>query len=235
MCAHTRREEEESGDEKTKKIPLTFSWQTRIVPESRDQYNQGIFTNERGWFTPGMASRPILWKLLTARLLCRTVYNPRNPAVNIKNTPCICCVAQSNSAPASLLGREISDGNSSGRPPRFFLFFFFFSSVCPALPHVFTFPLGFAGSIRCHYTPHKAARHRPGRSSATARNSEIIGIVVEAGVTLFAVSEQHAKFFTFLFLFYGSVINMSKLINRGIDFKEKGGVILLWKKILFKY
>lgn len=109
--------------------------------------------------------------------------------------------------------------------PTFLSFFFFFSSVCPALPHVFTFPLGFAGSIRCHYTPHKAARHRPGRSSATARNSEIIGIVVEAGVILFAVSEQHAKFFTFLFLFDGSVINVSKLINRGIDFKEKGGAI----------
>lgn len=25
----------------------------------------------------------------------------------------------------------------------------------------FTFPLGFASPIRCHYTPHKAARHRP--------------------------------------------------------------------------
>lgn len=100
-------------------------WSRPRVP---GPYNQGIFTNDGGGY-PCVASRPILWKLLTARLLCRTVYNPRDPAVNIRNTLCICCVAQRNSAPDD--PPPFGGGNFEWKfipvtPAFFFLFSFFF-------------------------------------------------------------------------------------------------------------
>lgn len=165
------------GDERAKKILVTFSQRVRdrITKE---------YPRTTGVVGPRVASRPILWKLLTARLLCRTVYNPRDPAVNIKNTRAYMSRRASQilascfppAASASSEGEvEISDGNSSWQPlfsfVSFFLsFFFLFLASARCVAARFYVSSGHCQtSARCHYTPHKAARHA---HRISARNSE---------------------------------------------------------------
>ena len=123
VCEKRRNRE----TKKTKKIPLTFSWQARIAPESRDQYNQGIFTKRERVVYPWHGIAANLMETADSTSTLQNSLQPSQPRRKYQEYPVhmlrravkFCLGIPSRS------GVEISDGNSSGRPPRFFLSFFF--------------------------------------------------------------------------------------------------------------
>lgn len=99
----------------------------------------------------------------------RVVYNPGDPAVNIEES-------RAYAVSPSQIHRHpfpVGGGNFMIAVHPIIRWVRFVGSL--ELPHVSTFPLGFASPIRCHYTPHKTARHRSERFAI--RNSKLLTAV----------------------------------------------------------
>lgn len=96
---------------------------------------------------------------------------PSLPRRKYQEYPCICCcTVKFPGVPRRWKFYDCCSSNHLQALSSIFSLPLASGPLPPRRRRVFTFPLGFRSPIRCHYTPHKAARHRPGRSAA--RNSE---------------------------------------------------------------